>query len=228
MANDTGEMNMSLENELAEMRASAIKRIPADKFAVMQANVAQLRESGITKTMLKKGDKAPAIKLGNAKGETVDVTALLKQGPVVINFYRGGWCPYCNLELRAFQKLLPEIAASGAQLIAISPEKPDASLSTAEKNELTFEVLSDVGQQVGRAFGLVFNLSDELKAIYTQFGNDLSVVNNTPDEWALPVPATYVIGQDGTILFAHADVDYQYRAEPQEMLAVLKAAAQAA
>lgn len=219
---------MSLENELAEMRASAIKRIPADKFAVMQANVAQLRESGITKTMLKKGDKAPAIKLGNAKGETVDVTALLKQGPVVINFYRGGWCPYCNLELRAFQKLLPEIAASGAQLIAISPEKPDASLSTAEKNELTFEVLSDVGQQVGRAFGLVFNLSDELKAIYTQFGNDLSVVNNTPDEWALPVPATYVIGQDGTILFAHADVDYQYRAEPQEMLAVLKAAAQAA
>lgn len=219
---------MSLENELADMRASAIKHIPADKFAVMQANVAQLRESGITKTMLKKGDKAPAIKLGNAKGETVDVTALLKQGPVVINFYRGGWCPYCNLELRAFQKLLPEIAASGAQLIAISPEKPDASLSTAEKNELTFEVLSDAGQQVGRAFGLVFNLSDELKAIYTQFGNDLSVVNNTPDEWALPVPATYVIGQDGTILFAHADVDYQYRAEPQEVLAVLKAAAQAA
>lgn len=219
---------MSLENELADMRASAIKRIPADKFAVMQANVAQLRESGITKTMLKKGDKAPAIKLGNAKGETVDVAALLKQGPVVINFYRGGWCPYCNLELRAFQKLLPDIAAAGAQLIAISPEKPDASLSTAEKNALTFEVLSDVGQQVGRAFGLVFTLSDELKAIYAQFGNDLSVVNGTPDEWALPVPATYVIGQDGTILFAHADVDYQYRAEPQEVLAVLKAAAQAA
>jgi peroxiredoxin len=228
IANAEREDTMSLQDELAGMRTKAAELIPAEKFAVMQDNIAKLRKSGITSSMLKKGDKAPAIRLGNAAGKTIDVADLLKTGPVVINFYRGGWCPYCNLELRAFQKLLPEIAATGASLVAISPEKPDASLSTAEKNELTFEVLSDVGQTVGRAFGLVYTLSDELQAIYNQFGNDLAVINGTPDEWALPVPATYVIGQDGTILYAHADVDYQHRGDPQEVLAVLKNAARAA
>ena len=213
---------MSLSDDLANMRAAAVERIPADKFAVMQANIEALRKSGITNTMLKKGARAPEIKLGNARGETIDLTNLLKNGPVIVNFYRGGWCPYCNLELRAYQKLLPEITGAGASLVAISPEQPDASLSTAEKNELTFEVLSDVGQKVGRAFGLVYDLSDELNAIYKGFGNDLSAVNGTPDEWALPVPATYVIDHDGTILYAHADVDYQYRADPAEVLAVLK------
>ncbi len=102
---------------------------------------------------MKKGDRAPAIVLGNAKGDTVDVGALLKDGPVIVTFYRGGWCPYCNLELRAFQPVLPDIKAAGASLVAISPEKPDDTLSTAEKNALTFEVLSDIGQKVGRASG---------------------------------------------------------------------------
>ena len=219
---------MSLSDDLANMRTTAVERIPADKFAVMQANIEGLRKSGITNSMLKKGARAPEIKLGNARGETIDLTNLLKNGPVIVNFYRGGWCPYCNLELRAYQKLLPEITSAGASLVAISPERPDASLSTAEKNELTFEVLSDVGQKVGRAFGLVYDLSDELNAIYKGFGNDLSTVNDTPGEWALPVPATYVIGRDGTILYANADVDYQYRADPAEVLTVLKEAAKAA
>lgn len=219
---------MSLSDDLANMRTAAVERIPADKFAVMQANIEALRKSGITNSMLKKGARAPEVKLGNARGETIDLANLLKSGPVIVNFYRGGWCPYCNLELRAYQKLLPEITSAGASLVAISPERPDASLSTAEKNELTFEVLSDVGQKVGRAFGLVYDLSDELNAIYKGFGNDLSAVNDTPGEWALPVPATYVIGRDGTILYANADVDYQYRADPAEVLAVLKEAAKAA
>ena len=122
--------------------------------------------NGLAKTALKVGDRAPSIVLGNAKGETVDVGALLKKGPVIVAFYRGGWCPFCNLELRAFQRLLPDIEAAGASLVAISPEKPDNSLSTAEKNALTFEVLSDVGQKVGRAFRLVYDFSDELKSAY--------------------------------------------------------------
>ncbi len=97
----------------------------------------------------------------------------MRKGPVIVTFYRGGWCPYCNLELQAFQQVLPEIEAAGASLVAISPEKPDDTLSTAEKNALTFEVLSDVGQKVGRAFGLVYDFSDELKCAYKEFGLDI-------------------------------------------------------
>ena len=156
---------MSLKQELAEYRAGWFKRVPAERQAIMERHIAQLR-NGLAKTALKVGDRAPSIVLGNAKGETVDVGALLRKGPVIVAFYRGGWCPYCNLELRAFQRILPEIEAAGASLVAISPEKPDDSLSTAEKNALTFEVLSDVGQKVGRAFRLVYDFSDELKSAY--------------------------------------------------------------
>jgi peroxiredoxin len=105
----------------------------------------QLRDGAFARTMLKMGDRAPATVLGNAKGGTTDVGALLKKGLVIVTFYRGGWCPFCNLELKAFQEVLPEILAVGASLVAISPEKPDNTLSTAEKNALSFEVLSDVG-----------------------------------------------------------------------------------
>ena len=173
--------------------------------------------------MLKAGDRAPAIVLTNAKGETVDVGMLLKRGPVIVTFYRGGWCPYCNLELKAFQKILPDITAAGAALVAISPEKPDDTLSTAEKDALSFEVLSDIGQRVGRAFGLVYTFSDELKRAYQEFGRDVPATNGA-DEWALPISATYIIGRDGTIIYAYTDADYRDRADPEEVLMFLKEA----
>src|ERR1700749_518151 len=141
---------MSLKQQLAEYRAGWFKRVPAERQAIMERHIEGLR-NGIAKTALKIGDRAPAIVLGNARGETIDVGALLHKGPVIITFYRGGWCPYCNFELRAFQQILPEIKAAGASLVAISPEKPDDTLSTAEKNALDFEVLSALGQKVGRA-----------------------------------------------------------------------------
>jgi thiol-disulfide isomerase/thioredoxin len=131
---------MSLKEQLAEYRAAWHKRVPADRQAIMERHIEQLRNGVIARTMLKVGDHAPAIVLRNAKGEIVDITALRKKGPVIITFYRGGWCPYCNLELKAFQEALPEIKAVGASLVAISPEKPDDTLSTAEKNALAFEV----------------------------------------------------------------------------------------
>jgi peroxiredoxin len=146
----------------------------------------------------------------------------------VVTFYRGGWCPYCNLELRAYQNLLPTIIAAGASLVAISPEKPDDTVTTAEKNALTFPVLSDVGQIVGKAFGLVYTFTDELKWAYGGFGLDIPAKNGAPDEWSLPLSATYVIGMDGVILFADTGVDYRRRAEPLDVLAVLQRSAQAA
>lgn len=211
---------MSLKEQLAEYRAGWFKRVPAERQAVMERHINELR-NGLAKTALKAGDRAPSVVLTNAKGTVVDVSSLLSRGPVIVTFYRGGWCPYCNLELRAFQQILPEIKAAGAALVAISPEKPDDTLSTAEKNALDFEVLSDVGQKVGRAFGLVYAFSDELKWAYREFGLDIPAKNDA-DEWTLPISATYVIRQDGTIAYAYTDADYRNRAEPEEVLTVLK------
>jgi peroxiredoxin len=218
---------MSLKQELAEYRAGWFKRVPAERQAIMERHIAQLR-NGLAKTALKVGDRAPSIVLSNARGDTVDVGTLLKRGPVVVAFYRGGWCPFCNLELRAFQRLLPDIEAAGASLVAISPEKPDDSLSTAEKNALTFEVLSDVGQKVGRAFRLVYDFSDELKSAYNGFNLDIPAKNGTVGEWALPISATYIIDRDGVITYAYTDADYRDRADPIDILAVLKRTAAAA
>jgi peroxiredoxin len=217
---------MSLKQQLAEYRTGWYKRVPAERQAIIERHIAQLRD-GLAKAVLKVGDRAPAIVLANAKGETVDVNALLQRGPVIVAFYRGGWCPYCNFELRAFQQVLPEIKAAGASLVAISPEKPDDTLSTAEKNALSFEVLSDVGQRVGRAFGLVYEFSDELKTAYQAFGLDIPDKNGAA-EWALPISATYVIDRNGTIIYAYTDADYRDRADPADVLNVLKTAAAAA
>lgn len=219
---------MSLKEQLAEYRAGWYQRVPAERQAIMQRHIDQLRSGTIVRTMLKVGDRAPAIVLKNAKGVTVDVSKLLKKGPVIVAFYRGGWCPYCNLELRAYQEILPEIVAAGASLVAISPEKPDDTLSTAEKNALTFEVLSDVGQRVGRAFGLVYEFTEELKSAYRGFDLDIPAHNGTPGEWALPVSATYVIDRDGSIIYAYTDVDYRDRADPREVLKTVTRKAAAA
>jgi peroxiredoxin len=211
---------MSLKAQLAEYRAGWLKRVPADRQAIMERHIAQLRD-GLAKAARKIGDRAPVIALKNAKGETVEVGALLERGPVIVTFYRGGWCPYCNLQLKAFQRILPDIEAAGASLVAISPEKPDDTLSTAEKNALAFEVLSDVGQKVGRAFGLVYQFSDELKSAYEGFGLDIPAKNGA-DDWALPLSATYVIDRDGTIIYAYTDADYRDRADPMDVLEILR------
>ncbi|MFZ0607210.1 MAG: peroxiredoxin-like family protein [Xanthobacteraceae bacterium] len=219
---------MSLKEQLADYRAGWFQRVPAERQAIMERHIAQLRHGAIAQTALKVGAHAPAIVLGNAKGETVDVHALLKSGPVIVTFYRGGWCPFCNLELRAFQQVLPEIRAAGASLVAISPEKPTDTVSTAEKNALTFEVLSDLGQKVGRAFGLVYEFTDELKSAYLGFGLDVPAKNGADTEWALPVAATYVIDRAGVIIYAYTDADYRDRADPRDILKVLTQKAAAA
>ena len=219
---------MSLKEQLAEYRAGWYKRVPAERQAIMQRHIDQLRNGAIARTMLKIGDHAPAIVLGNAKGATVDVATLLRKGPVIVTFYRGGWCPYCNLELKAYQDILPQITAAGASLVAISPEKPDDTVSTAQKNALTFEVLSDVGQKVGRAFGLVYEFTEELKSAYRGFNLDIPTRNSAPNQWELPVAATYVIGREGKILYAYTDTDYRDRADPRDVLAILTQRAVAA
>jgi peroxiredoxin len=218
---------MSLKQQLAEYLAGWRERVPAERQAIIERHIGQLR-GVIARTMLKVGNRAPAFALPDATGGVVDLGTLLKKGPVIVTFYRGGWCPYCNLELKAFQEVLPEIKAAGASLVAISPEKPDDTLSTAEKSALTFPVLSDVGQKVGRAFGIVYDFTDELRGAYQGLGREIPALNGTPGEWALPVPATYLVDRDGIIVYAYVNVDYRDRGEPRDVLAVLARKATAA
>jgi peroxiredoxin len=212
----------TLTQQLDEFLAGWKQRVPAERQAIMERHIAQLKESGFGQRAKQVGDRAPAIVLPDAHGKTFDVASLLAKGPVIVTFYRGGWCPYCNMELKAYQNERQRIAAAGASVVAISPEKPDDSLSTADKNALTFPVLSDVGQKVGRAFGVVYAFTDELRSAYENFNLDIPAKNGAPDEWSLPLSATYVIGGDGVILIADIGVDYRRRTDPMDILAVLE------
>ena len=211
----------SLAEQLAETRAGFQQKVSQDIKDTMGAATEALEASDIASQALTVGDTAPDFELPDATGQTVRLSDLLKQGPVVINFYRGEWCPYCNLELRAFQNLLPEFQQAGATLVAISPELPDHSLSVTEKHSLEFAVLSDVGNQVSRQYGLVFTLDASLRPIYQNFGIDLPA-SNGDDSYELPLPATYVIDRSGHIRYAFAEADYTQRAEPQDVLAVVE------
>lgn len=169
---------------------------------------------------LGEGDAAPDFALPDVDGETVQLAALLERGPVVLTFYRGSWCPYCNTQLHDYQERLAEIEASGATLVAISPQIPDSSLSMQEKNALAFPVLSDVGGEVSDAYGLTFQVDAATRERYQAVGVDLAKANGT-DAWELPVPGTYVIAPDGTIRAAFVEADYTQRASVQQILDAL-------
>jgi peroxiredoxin len=215
-------MTDTLSHQLAQFRVGWHARVPEKSKVLMEAHIAHLGANGIADRAKQVGDLAPEVRLPDQHGQRFDVADLLVKGPVVITFYRGGWCPFCNLELKAYEALLPRIAAAGASLVAISPEKPDDTASTAEKNELTFPVLSDIGQSVGRAFGVVYAFTDEVRTVYEGFGLDIPAKNGSPDDWSLPLSATYVVGADGVILFADTRVDYRERTDPLEVLQALE------
>lgn len=212
----------NLSEELEAYRAGWRIRVPAERQEAMERHIAHLRDSGVGTGALQPGDHAPAIILPDQHGKLFDVATLLARGPVVVTFYRGGWCPYCNLELKAYQAVLPRLAAAGASMVAISPEKPGDVAETASKNAATFPVLSDVGQVVGRAFGVTYAFTEELRSVYQGFGLDIPGKNGTPDDWSLPLSATYLIGADGVILWADTRTDYRERTDPREVLEILE------
>src|SRR5262249_27668535 len=142
-------------------------------------------------------------------------------GPVVVTFYRGAWCPYCNLAVRAYQQALAETNALGASLVAISPQTPDNSLTFEETEKLGFEVLSDHGNAVAREFRIVYRLGDEMFELMSQFDVDLLKANGD-DSRELPLPGTFVIGRDGVIRFAEAYADHTQRADPARVIVALR------
>jgi len=194
--------------------------VPPSVITVMHRATAELKASGLADKALKVGDKAPAFTLKDPEGNDVSSAALLAEGPLVVSFYRGVWCPYCNMELQALQAALPDFAKRGAKLVAISPQTAPNSRKSVRQNELSFPILSDVKGKVGEAFGLKFALPDYLVDLYKSLKNDLPSFNDDP-AWTLPMPARYVIAQDGTIVYAEVNPDYTRRPEPEDMLPAL-------
>ncbi len=215
----------TLQAQLDAKRAEFETKASPEQVAAYNKGVDDVAASSVMQTALRVGAKAPDFDLPNATGQRVKLADLLKQGPVVLTWYRGGWCPYCNIQLHAYQEVLTDIETAGGKLVAISPELPDQSLSTREKNALKFEVLSDSGNTVARSYGLAYKLPDDLIA---RFKGRLDLPKFNGDEsWELPLGATYVVARDGTITYAFVDADYRKRAEPAAIVEAVKAAVQA-
>jgi peroxiredoxin len=219
-------MTMALQDKLDAFKANFEAggppyNAPAAVHEPMRRATAELIASGAARDALKVGDKAPAFTLQDAEGNEVSSAALLKRGALVLTFYRGVWCPYCNLELQAIQEALPEIEGRGATVVAISPQTAANSRRSARDNKLDFAILSDPGNGVAAAFGLRFKLPDYLVALYRDgFKNDLAVVNGDAS-WTLPMPARFVIDQGGTIAYAEVNPDYTHRPDPSDLLPTL-------
>lgn len=205
---------------LDEKKSQFEKRADANTKKTYGEGIQSVLESGILKKAKQVGEKAPDFTLRNATGELVRLYDYVNKGYVILTWYRGGWCPYCNITLHQLQEELPEFEKLGAKLIALTPELPDQSLSTAEKNNLSFEVLSDVGNKVGKTYGVVFTLTDEVAKIY-QEKFDLHGYNGDSSN-ELPLAATYIIRPDGTIIYAFLNADYRNRAEPSELTEVIR------
>ena len=220
-------MSNPTQNALQPQLDAQQAKSSAELTAVVDALVAGIVADHILASSLKEGDLAPSFTLPDALGHAVTLADVLEKGPVVLTFYRGEWCPYCNLQLHAYQAMLPEITALGASLIAISPQTPDHSLSMAEKHALSFAVLSDVGNRVARQFGVVFQYDEAARHFFADRGLDLARFNGDAT-WELPVPATYVIAPDGVIRLAFVDPDYRHRLEPAELLDGLRTVAEGA
>ena len=212
---------MSLKEELDAYRAEFIRKAPPGRAELYDAKVDELRHRFPIQGTLKKGGYAPDFVLPDASGNPVVLSDRLRDGPVALIFYRGGWCPYCNIQLRAYQRALDEITALGGQLLAISPQLPDGSLSTAELNKLSFDVLSDLGNRVAKAFGLVYELPEQLREVMRANGKALSELNGD-DSWELPLPATYVIAPDRRVALAAIELDYRERLAPEDVIAALR------
>lgn len=211
---------MTLQLELERFKSSWLDRVGQDVAKLVDGDNAALQ--ALAATARKAGDRFPAMVLYDQLGRKVDLGALAAAQPLIVTFYRGGWCPYCNLELRAYQKKLAEIEARGAALVAVTPETPDDTLSTAEKNDLSFPVLCDPMGRLADALGIRFELTPAIRALYRKFGHDLTV-RNGEERWSLPMPATFVVAKGGVIAHAFVDPDYRRRLDPAIAIAMLGA-----
>ena len=203
----------SLADKIQDFQDQLLPTIPEDTLNTLFNELRGLVAKGIAEKALNTGDRLPAFSLPNANNETRSLSDFLSNGPLVVSFYRGAWCPYCNLEINALQKRLPDIKATGAQLVAISPQLPEKSVDQVSNSHLDFEVLSDIGNVLAKECGLVFTLPEALRPIYDAWQIDIPG-HNGDNSFELPIPATYIVDTAGKVRYAHVDMDYTRRLEP--------------
>jgi peroxiredoxin len=204
-----------------EISAASATHLPADLAQVFAEEQRGWRERGEPSGIIAVGDRVEDFTLPDATGSPVALTELVAEGPAVIVFYRGGWCPYCNLALRTYQtELLPQLGRYGARLVAISPQSPDQSLTTAERAKLSFTVLSDAGAHLARNVGIAFQPAEDVLAAQRTLGLDLKQVNAS-DSPELPMPTVLIVDTDRTVRFADTHADYTARTEVPEIVGAL-------
>lgn len=212
----------NLAKKIEEFQEEFKQNVPNDIQVLMENSIKELKQTSISAQALKQGDKIKDFVLPNALGFDIRFSEILKNNDfMVVNFYRGLWCPYCNLELNALQSIENELKELNTSLLAISPQTPDASLETKEKNNLSFEVLSDNKNIVAKEFGLVFSLDEKLRPIYSSFGIDMKT-SNSDDSWEIPMPGTYLVNKNLEVIFAYIDEDHTKRLEPKILLDIIK------
>lgn len=210
-----------LVQDLQELASNALKNVPQEKVQIISDAIADLKSSQLKKNVLKVGDKIEDIELKNIYDEKVLLSSLIKKDYLVISFYRGGWCPFCVLELKEYEKLRDKFLQNSANIVAISPEVSKYALETKENNTLTFDILCDENLELMKSLGIVFSLNEEFKKLYMEFGIDLEKYNNNKD-FTLPIPATYVIDKNFNIVFSYIEEDYTTRFEPSKIIEFLK------
>ena len=212
---------MSYSEQYQQIVQEFMAGLPDEAQAIVMKNFEEIMSSDFGDNALNEGATASDFTLPNLKGEATQLSTLLDEGPVVINFYRGGWCPFCNLEFKSLHDVLQQIRQHDATLVGISPELPDNSMNTAEKHNLQFEVLSDVGNKVADQYGLVMKVPEVIRPLYLEWGLDLPTVNGE-ESWELPIPATYVINTDGKVVRAYVNKNYTERMEPDDIIKALE------
>jgi peroxiredoxin len=214
-------MSVTIHEQSEKMKAAAAERLPADVLEVFDRSIQNLVDEGIPSDAVSVGDTLASFTLNDATGSPTTLDQLVQEGPAVIVFYRGGWCPYCNIALRTYQReLLPELERFGARLVAISPQTPDQSLSTVEKAELDFTVLSDPGSRVAKSVGIVFQQAADVLAVQRELGLDLAAVN-AEGSTELPRPTVLIVDQDRVVRFVDVQPDYTARTEVADIIAGL-------
>ncbi|MDB4461742.1 AhpC/TSA family protein [bacterium] len=212
----------SLKDQLKARSDQAAKQVPAEVRAEFAKGIKAIDDSGIEKSAKQVGDKAPGFTLKDPIGQEVTLSEVLKKGPVVLTWYRGGWCPYCNIALAAYQEKLTEIRAAGVSLVALTPELPDKSMTTSESLKLDFNVLTDLNHEVARKYGLVFKLTPGVEKLYKEFFDLTKFNGEAAGDKELPLSATYIIDEKGVIRWAFVNADYRQRAEPTDIVAFLE------
>lgn len=211
---------LSLQDQLDTITANTRGLVQPERLAVTEQSVQDLFATGIEDTLLPVGASAPAFALNDIRNKIVRSEDLLSIGPVIVNFFRGRWCPYCMTELEAWQRLYPAVRERGALLVAISPQLVRQNDFTVQRHSLTFPILADPGARVAAAFGAAYTVPEGLRSHYRSILINIPFINGD-ESWRLPIAATFVIRPDSTIAYAQAYADHRVRPEPQEVLATL-------